>query len=453
MESRSRGRESNGRLLLVVYLQDVLHGESETFLGRRKLPHAPGRRHAIAILAGDQYKTVLNVACISGHRVVWGGAVRVLDDAGGKNAAERERKASYLSSCFYGRGGQPVRAHLVWSGSRESSAGCSGHGVCAGVVRRRRPVPPVVSPLKGACQVLGASAHKASVRVPDNTAEFYEAASVTVKTPRGLRGRQPVEEELKTLLRMIPIWLTRTPPFVRQGTTMDSRITGGAFSVPAASPTSIRMMFSVASIALYNRFLGRAQAFTPLQLMRLGHATVALAAAGAAPMGIDCVAATAVEFFYDQAGGARDIERRVDCVLYFPGLIRRLLSVNRLLRDMSSTMAQATENPWWSLSPEEKKRTVQVAWAATLMDDLDMRDDQDDDVAVAYGVPASKQAIIDLCVPTWGEAKENEGHDGCVVCLEGLGIDQELRMMPCKHTFHKLCIFNKARKIRKKRVE
>ncbi|KAF8670215.1 hypothetical protein HU200_050745 [Digitaria exilis] len=104
-------------------------------------------------------------------------------------------------------------------------------------------------------------------------------------------------------------------------------------------------------------------------------------------------------------------------------------------------MAQATENTWWSSSPEEKKRTVQDAWAATLMDDLDMRDDQDDDVAVAYGVPASKQAIIDLCVPTWGEAKENEDHGGCVVCLEGLGIDQQLRMMPCKHTFHKLCIF------------
>ncbi|KAF8670214.1 hypothetical protein HU200_050744 [Digitaria exilis] len=83
------------------------------------------------------------------------------------------------------------------------------------------------------------------------------------------------EEELKTLLRMIPIWLTSRQ---LSGEHQDSRITGGAFSVPAASPISIQMMFSVASIALYNRFLGRAQAFTPLQLMRLGHATVALAA-------------------------------------------------------------------------------------------------------------------------------------------------------------------------------
>lgn len=104
-------------------------------------------------------------------------------------------------------------------------------------------------------------------------------------------------------------------------------------------------------------------------------------------------------------------------------------------------MAQATEDPWWSLSPEEKKRTVQDMWAAALIDDLDMRDDEEeDDVAVAYGVPASKQAIIDLYMPTWGEVKEREGH-GCAVCLEGLGIGKKLRMMPCHHTFHEVCIF------------
>ncbi|KAF8651795.1 hypothetical protein HU200_063315 [Digitaria exilis] len=80
------------------------------------------------------------------------------------------------------------------------------------------------------------------------------------------------------LLFLLGISTRRCSSASPYGTTMDSRITGGAFSVPAASPTSIRMMFSVASIALYNRFLGRAQAFTPLQLMRLGHATVALAA-------------------------------------------------------------------------------------------------------------------------------------------------------------------------------
>ncbi|CAN6362218.1 unnamed protein product [Urochloa humidicola] len=103
----------------------------------------------------------------------------------------------------------------------------------------------------------------------------------------------------------------------------------------------------------------------------------------------------------------------------------------------------AAEDPWWQLSPEEKKRIVQDTWAAALIDDLDMRDDEDDDTAAFfYGVPASKKAMMDLYTPTWGEtAMREDGHAGCAVCLEGLETDQKLRMMPCHHTFHQLCIF------------
>ena len=85
----------------------------------------------------------------------------------------------------------------------------------------------------------------------------------------------------------------------------DSKIGPGAFSVPAASLTCIETVFVVAAIALYNRAVAlaarRMEAFTPLQLMGLGHgaviAVMALAACaesrrlanvrtGAAPLGI-----------------------------------------------------------------------------------------------------------------------------------------------------------------------
>lgn len=86
-------------------------------------------------------------------------------------------------------------------------------------------------------------------------------------------------------------------------------------------------------------------------------------------------------------------------------------------------------------------------WAAALIDDLDMRDDEADAETAAAsacdgGVPAS---IVELYTPTWDEtccrSRAAEDHGSCAVCLEGLEMGQEFRMMPCSHTFHQLCIF------------
>ncbi|KAL5650369.1 hypothetical protein ACJX0J_041178, partial [Zea mays] len=174
-----------------------------------------------------------------------------------------------------------------------------------------RLVPPAGSPLKGACQVLVAFSRKANVRVPDAAAELY--AEEHVKAPLLQPPRESLEhtdqfrwldkaavvtsadledgnpwrlctvnqvEEVKTLLQLIPIWLTSATPRRRPPSVW--RV---AFSVPAASLTCIETVFVVASIALYNRaaapaarrFFGRAQSFSPLQLMGLGHGAVVAA--------------------------------------------------------------------------------------------------------------------------------------------------------------------------------
>ncbi|KAJ1270067.1 hypothetical protein BS78_06G026200 [Paspalum vaginatum] len=106
-----------------------------------------------------------------------------------------------------------------------------------------------------------------------------------------------------------------------------------------------------------------------------------------------------------------------------------------------AAQAAAEDDGWWQLSREEKRRRTQDAWAASVVEDLDLRGDKDDDAVASYGVPASGKAILELHAPAWGEASEEDRRRGCVVCLEGLEVGQNLRMMPCGHTFHELCIF------------
>ncbi|WVZ83816.1 hypothetical protein U9M48_030916 [Paspalum notatum var. saurae] len=105
--------------------------------------------------------------------------------------------------------------------------------------------------------------------------------------------------------------------------------------------------------------------------------------------------------------------------------------------------AQASaEDDWWQLSREEVRRRTRDAWAASVLEDLDLRvGDGDDDDAASYCVPASGKAIWELHAPAWGEASEEDRRRGCVVCLEGLEVGQNLRMVPCGHSFHELCIF------------
>ncbi|CAL5030257.1 unnamed protein product [Urochloa decumbens] len=362
------------------------------------------------------------------------------------NAAERERKASYFS-WFYGVGNLAVLASgtlLVWV--EEDLSWGLGYGVCAALVAAAvaglaatapvyRIVPPVGSPLKGACQVLVALAHKVRVRVPDDASELYEdKVHVSKKTPLLLERPEREQlghtdqfrwldkaavvtgadtevegassspwrlctvtqvEELKTLLRLIPIWLTSAvyfvanaqtqTTFVQQGAMTDTRIAiaGGAlsFSVPAASMTSVMTVLEVAYLALYNRFLGRAQALTPLQLMGLGHGAaagaVALAAlaearrlacvragAAAAPMGIAWLlpqyaamavsdAALAVgqlEFFY---GEAPETMRAASTAFYFLSCSVGNLLSSQLVTLVASVTAAGGRKGWFPPDMDE----------------------------------------------------------------------------------------------------
>ncbi|KAJ1274161.1 hypothetical protein BS78_05G041500 [Paspalum vaginatum] len=104
---------------------------------------------------------------------------------------------------------------------------------------------------------------------------------------------------------------------------------------------------------------------------------------------------------------------------------------------------------WRLLSPEEKKRKTQEAWAASLvqLQELMSLRHRDEDARAAaaessYGVPASKKEICELHAPTWGEtSSEQDRRRGCPVCLEALETGQKLRAMPCSHSFHQRCIF------------
>ncbi|KAL5214928.1 hypothetical protein ABZP36_004080 [Zizania latifolia] len=385
-------------LSLIVYLQDVLHGDSastvatvSSWAGASYLMPILGA--AVADSCWGKYTTVLAGLSISlvGMAIITasatlpslrpppcgqsaycapatlsqelvfftgiylcavgiGGAKAVLisfaaeqfDDGGGKNAPERERKASYFSWYYAvaNLGMLTAGTLVVWVEDKVSWG--LGYGLCASFVAvavvglaatapMYRILPPVGSPLKGVLQVLVAFCRKAKLTAPDDATELYEedgaknsllhpvherlehtgqfrcldkAAIVTdADLEDGDRWRLCTVtqvEEVKILLRLIPIWLTSAvyfvantqaqTTFVQQGTKTDATIARGAVSVPAASLTSIETVFVAAFVALYNRavapaarrVLGRSEAFTPLQLMGFGHATAAVAVGVAA---------------------------------------------------------------------------------------------------------------------------------------------------------------------------
>ncbi|TVU50831.1 hypothetical protein EJB05_02222, partial [Eragrostis curvula] len=98
---------------------------------------------------------------------------------------------------------------------------------------------------------------------------------------------------------------------------------------------------------------------------------------------------------------------------------------------------------WQRMSPEERQAHILGMYAASLIAELDMRDFDDDDDEEEDFVPASKKAILNLHVPTWGETiqKRCHGLESCDVCREDLEMGQQFRMTPCGHYFHQTCIF------------
>jgi peptide/histidine transporter 3/4 len=94
-------------------------------------------------------------------------------------------------------------------------------------------------------------------------------------------------EELKTLLRLIPIWLTSAVYFVantQAQTTFVQQGTKTGSQIPAASLTSVQTVLVAVCLTLYNRAVATPalRRLMPLQLMGLGHAMAAVAMAVAA---------------------------------------------------------------------------------------------------------------------------------------------------------------------------
>jgi peptide/histidine transporter 3/4 len=179
-------------------------------------------------------------------------------------------------------------------------------------------------------------------------------------------------EELKTLLKLIPIWLTSAvyfvantqalTTFVQQGTKTDSRI-------PAPSLTAVETVLVATCVALYNRTSRR---LTPLRLMGLGHATVVAAVAVAActearrlrmaedhrRMGIAwllpqyvvmavsdaSLSVGQLEFFYDQSP---ETMKGVSTAFYFVSLSLGNLINSQLVMLVASVTAAGGRTGWF----------------------------------------------------------------------------------------------------------
>ncbi|KAL6642232.1 hypothetical protein ACP70R_020413 [Stipagrostis hirtigluma subsp. patula] len=124
-----------------------------------------------------------------------------------------------------------------------------------------------------------------------------------------------------------------------------------------------------------------------------------------------------------------------------PGSVASLLAVTPCASSagvarLREAAGHAWTTPGGSCQGKRREEHRTRTWAASLMQDLHMREEEEWET---YGVPAAKKAIVALHIPSWGEIREEHG---CAICLEGLEIDQKLRMMPCHHTFHQSCIFD-----------
>ncbi|XP_051219143.1 protein NRT1/ PTR FAMILY 8.5 isoform X1 [Lolium perenne] len=249
------------------------------------------------------------------------------DDGAGKKGPGRGAKASYFSWYYAvaNMGMMTAGTLLVWVEAKVNWG--LGYGICTSFVAvavvilaatapMYRISPPAGSPWKGVFQVLYAFSRKVKLKVPDDATALYEGeedakdplvrplherlqhsdqfrfldkAAIITDEDLNEDGDRPWRlcpmtqvEELKTLLKLIPIWLTSAvyfvantqaqTTFVQQGTRTDTRI-------PAPSLTAVETALVAACVALYNRTSRR---LTPLRLMGLGHATAAVAVGVAA---------------------------------------------------------------------------------------------------------------------------------------------------------------------------
>ncbi|XP_072966677.1 protein NRT1/ PTR FAMILY 8.3-like [Typha angustifolia] len=223
-----------------------------------------------------------------------------------ENPTDRERKRSYFSYFFicFIFGGIASGTFIVWI--QENIDWALGYGISTlciilalGGFLLGTPTyhlrTPNGSPLKSICQVLVASFRKISVQCPTNSNLLYEGSSnsannfaqpklahtdefrfldkaATIHDSNHLEDNDLKSswkictvtqvEELKILLRFVPIWTTSiiytsaccqmNTTFIQQGSAMDTRI--GSFAIPPASLSSVEVI-SVMAFVLYNKVL------------------------------------------------------------------------------------------------------------------------------------------------------------------------------------------------------
>ncbi|MED6124019.1 hypothetical protein PIB30_055087 [Stylosanthes scabra] len=257
---------------------------------------------------------------------IWPFGADQFDDTDHK---ERASKALFFNWNYFTSniGALIATTILVWT---EENVGWGiGYGIAASFIaigiivfflgtRTYRFLRPGGSPITRICQVIVASLHKRKLEVPQDSSLLYETlaensfveGSLKLEHTNGLRcldkaavksdiekGREEVTnpwrlctvtqvEELKILIRMIPIWATgiifsavyaqMSSLFVEQGKLMDRSI--GSFRIPAASLSTFNIGGVIIWVLIYDRvivkvarhFTGNARGFTVLQRMGIG---------------------------------------------------------------------------------------------------------------------------------------------------------------------------------------
>ena len=229
------------------------------------------------------------------------GAEQFDDDS----ATDREGKASFFSWFYLCVSFGPIISgvFLVWIQQNVSwglgfgiATACIALAFAAFVLatpmyKRRMPAG---TPLKSLCQVVAAACKKISVNVPAEAGHLYEVSDKTdspqpriahtsdfkfldkaaIVTESDMEER-PVAatswklctvtqvEELKILLRLLPVWITSiivssafshmNTTFVQQGSTMDMTIL--SMPVPAASLASFEVICVMTWVLLYNKVI------------------------------------------------------------------------------------------------------------------------------------------------------------------------------------------------------
>ncbi|KAI3947211.1 hypothetical protein MKX01_019864 [Papaver californicum] len=181
--------------------------------------------------------------------------------------------------------------------------------------RLYRHQSPGGNPLTRICQVIVASFRKSGVQVPEDKSllyeiadgksdiigsrmldhtdglSFFDKAAVETETDCASQNRWRLctitqVEELKSIIRMLPIWATgivfaavysqMSTMYVLQGNTMDPRL--GKFKIPSASLSIFDTISVIIWVPIYDylivpvarRFTGHKKGFTQLQRMGIG---------------------------------------------------------------------------------------------------------------------------------------------------------------------------------------